>query len=253
MNKELSGVILDVDGTLVDSNTAHARAWWDVLTEAGYQVTVAGLRQLIGMGSDRLLPRACGLALDTPKGQQLSERCKEVFRARYLPDLQPTRGARQLLDRLRSDGLKLAVASSAEQNELRALLDVVGAAVLIEHAASSSELAASKPAPDIVEAALVKLGCPAAEAIMLGDTPYDVEAATGAGVAVIALRCGGWADDELVGATAIWDDPADFLTHYARRRPATSRSHAPGHIEACRHCRGSDDLDRRDSGTQQRP
>jgi phosphoglycolate phosphatase-like HAD superfamily hydrolase len=210
----LRGVLLDIDGTLVDSNDAHAAAWYDVLTEAGYQVSRDDLRRLIGMGSDKLLPRAVGVDKASPDGKRLSERRKVVFRERYLPDLRPTRGARDLLVRMRGDGLSLVVASSAEGEELRALLDVVGAADLVDDVTSSSEVSGSKPEPDVVEAALRKLGAPSSEALMLGDTPYDVEAATRARVGIVALRCGGWGDADLAGALAIYDDPADLLAHY---------------------------------------
>jgi HAD superfamily hydrolase (TIGR01509 family) len=211
---DVSGVILDVDGTLVDSNDAHARAWYDVLSEAGYQVTVDELRRLIGMGSDKLLPRAINVEKDSPEGKRLSERRKAVFSERYLPNLQATPGARELLERMRFDGLHLVVASSAEGEELHALLEVAGAADLVEDTTSSSDVSESKPDPDIVEAALKKLAVAASEAVMLGDTPYDVEASTRAGVAIIALRCGGWSDADLHGASAIFDDPANLLAHY---------------------------------------
>ncbi|HEV7664015.1 MAG TPA: HAD family hydrolase [Chloroflexota bacterium] len=211
----MRGVLLDIDGTLVDSNDAHARAWHDVLTEAGYQVTVDKLRRLIGMGSDKLLPRAVGVEKDSPTGKRLSERRKIVFRERYLPELKPTRGARALLERLRGDGYTLVVASSADGEELQALLDVIPAADLVQDVTSSSEVSGSKPEPDIVEAALKKVGASPSEAVMLGDTPYDVEAATRASVAIIVLRCGGWSDADLTGALVVYDDPANLLEHYA--------------------------------------
>lgn len=214
MAKTIEAVILDVDGTLVDSNDAHARTWCDVLREAGYNVSFDQVRRLIGMGSDKLLPRAVGVEKDSPEGKRLSDRRKALFEEEYLAHLEPTPGARELLERFQADGLTLIVASSAEKEELRALLDIVAAAGLVDGATSSSDVSHSKPDPDIVAAAVRKFGRPASHAVMLGDTPYDVEAAARAGVSPIAVRCGGWSDADLRGAIAIYDDPADFLAHY---------------------------------------
>jgi HAD superfamily hydrolase (TIGR01509 family) len=208
------GLILDVDGTLVDSNLAHAQAWAEVLGQAGYAVTVEQLRRLIGMGSDKLLPAAIGVEKDSAEGKRLSERRKKLFLERYLPKLQPTRGARELVERLRSEDLAVGIASSAEGEELDGLLAVCGASDLANTTPPSDEVEGSKPEPDVVQAALRKLARPAREVLMLGDTPYDVEAATRAGVGIIALRSGGWSADDLSGAVAIYDDPADLLTEF---------------------------------------
>jgi phosphoglycolate phosphatase-like HAD superfamily hydrolase len=210
-----SGVILDVDGTLVLSNAAHARAWAEVLSEAGYQVPIDDLQRLIGMGSDKLLPAAIGVDKDSALGKRLSERRKQVFQERYLPHLEPTPGARALLDRLRAEGRSLMIASSAEGDELQGLLAVCGASDLADRTPPPDQVEGSKPEPDVVQAALDRLERPAAAVRMLGDTPYDVEAAGRAGVGIIALRCGGWRDADLDGALAIYDDPADLLAHYA--------------------------------------
>jgi phosphoglycolate phosphatase-like HAD superfamily hydrolase len=115
---------------------------------------------------------------------------------------------------MRDRGLKLAVASSAKKDELTPLLKVFGADDLIQDKTSSDDANNSKPDPDIVHAALKQLGLPSEVAVMLGDTPYDVEAAAKAGVAVIAFRCGGWSDSDLAGALAVYADPADLLAHY---------------------------------------
>ena len=209
-------VLIDVDGTLVDSNDAHARSWVDVLAECGHPTSFERVRPLIGMGGDKLLPAVSGVSEDSPEGKRISERRREVFLTRYLPALRAFPRAADLLRRMRADGLKLVVATSANDEELRPLLRVAGVEDLIDGATSSDDAERSKPDPDIVAAALQRSGAPAAEALMLGDPPYDVEAATRAGVGVIALRCGGWTDDELRGAREIYDDPADRLAHYDR-------------------------------------
>jgi HAD superfamily hydrolase (TIGR01509 family) len=206
---------MDVDGTLVDSNTAHARAWADVLQAAGFDVPVERLQRLIGMGSDKLLPAAAGIEKDSPQGKQLSERRKKVFQERYLPTLRPTPGAHELIDALRREGFRLMVASSAEGEELKALLAVCDATDLADDTPPPEQVDRSKPAPDVVEAALARLGMLASEAIMLGDTPYDVESSGRAGVGMIGVRSGGWSAEDLHGCLAVYDDPADLLAHIA--------------------------------------
>ncbi|HEX5727359.1 MAG TPA: HAD family hydrolase [Longimicrobiaceae bacterium] len=206
--------ILDVDGTLIDTNDAHAHAWVDVGREFGFDLSFGEVRRLIGMGGDKVLPRLTGIDEDTERGKELKARRGELFRERYLPSCRPFPCARELLERMRADGLSLSVASSASADDLKALLKAAGVADLIEAKTSSSDAENSKPDPDIVQAALDASGCAPDEAVMLGDTPYDVEASSRAGVPCIALRCGGWDDAELRGAVAIYDDPADLLARY---------------------------------------
>jgi HAD superfamily hydrolase (TIGR01509 family) len=208
-------VILDIDGTLLRSNDAHAEAFVRAGREQGHEVEFDQVRWLIGMGSDKLVPRVFGFEADSAEGRALQERKGEIFREELLPGLEPTPGARELLVRLREEGLTLTVATSAAQDELKGLLDRAGIADLLEErkTTSASEVEETKPDPDVVEAALQKAGCPAEAAVMIGDTPFDVESATRAGVRILAVRTGGWEDAALVGALAIFDDPADLLAH----------------------------------------
>lgn len=209
------GVLLDVDGTLVDSNDAHAHAWVKAMSENGYEVPFAKVRRLIGKGGDKLLPEAAGLSADSPSGQAISHRRGEIFRQEFLPSLEPFPAAADLLVRMKQSHLRLAVASSAKKDELGDLLRICGADQLIDAQTSSDDVENSKPDPDIIQSALEQLGLPPAQVILLGDTPYDVEAALRAGVSVVALRCGGWADADLAGAAAIYDNPEDLLRRYA--------------------------------------
>jgi HAD superfamily hydrolase (TIGR01509 family) len=207
-------VLIDVDGTLLDSNDAHTRAWVDVLERRGHDVSFEQVRSLIGKGGDKLLGETVGIDDESDEGESISDERKALFREDLLPTLKPTPGARALLERLRDDGLQLVVATSAAGEELEALLKQAGVDDLIEDAATSSDAEGSKPDPDIVLAALDKAGVAARDAVMLGDTPYDIESARKAGVATIALRCGGfWSDDAFEGAAAVYDDPADLLAH----------------------------------------
>ncbi|HET7463883.1 MAG TPA: HAD family hydrolase [Longimicrobium sp.] len=207
-------VILDVDGTLIDTNDAHAHAWVEACHEFGHDVPFGKVREMIGMGGDRVLPGLTGLSEESEVGEEMKERRGKIFRERYLPSCQPFPRARELLERFRDDGMQLVVATSASKDDMAALLKAAGVADLIEAKTSSSDADKSKPSPDIVEAALENAGCDPSGAVMLGDTPYDVEAANRAGVRCVALRCGGWNDDALSAAIAIYQDPADLLAHY---------------------------------------
>ena len=208
---KVEAVLFDVDGTLVDSNDAHAQAWSDVFKEAGLQIGSETVRPLVGMGSDKLLPHLTGIDAESEEGKRLIERRTEVFKKVYLPAIRPFPEARELVERCRSAGLKPVLATSASDDELQGLMHVLGAEWLLEDATSSSDADRSKPDPDIVRAAVDKAGVGPASCVMVGDTPYDVEAATRASVRIIALRCGGWGDEDLKGAIAVYDDPADLL------------------------------------------
>ncbi|HEV2132021.1 MAG TPA: HAD family hydrolase, partial [Longimicrobiaceae bacterium] len=144
----LRAVILDVDGTLIDSNDAHAQAYVDAGKELGYDMEFESVRRLIGMGGDKLLPRAVGLEEDSEDGERITERKKEIFHERYLPTLKPTPGARQLLHRLRDDAVKLVVATSAKKDEMKGLLEQAEIGDLIQDATSASDAEESKPDPD---------------------------------------------------------------------------------------------------------
>jgi HAD superfamily hydrolase (TIGR01509 family) len=209
------GVIFDVDGTLVDSNEAHALAWVEALGEYGHHVTLDRVRRLIGMGSDQLLREVTSLTKDSPAGEQIVSRRSAIFKQRYLPSLKPLPGTRDLVLRLLADGVKLVVASSATKDELGPLLEIAQVADLLREQTSADDVAHSKPEPDIVVAALERLGLATDETVMIGDTPYDVAAAAMAGVCMIGLRSGGWDDVGLTGALGVYDDPADLLAHYA--------------------------------------
>lgn len=210
----LRGVIFDIDGTLVKSNEAHARSWVDTLREAGYDVPYDVIWPMIGMGGDKLLPSAVGIESDSEVGKSLAKRRWELFQRDYLPDLEPTPGARDLVKRMKDDGLAMIVATSASGNEVTSLLEAAGVADLMQEKTSSSDAAESKPDPDIVQAAVRKSGIEPDELIMLGDTPYDVQAAIGANVRLVGLLCGGWTMEELSGAVAIYEDPQDLLRWY---------------------------------------
>ena len=211
----LEGVILDVDGTLVLSNDAHAHAWVEAFAAYGYEVSFEQVRPLIGMGGDQVIPMMVPELNDQEgTGKAIAQRRKELILNKFGPQLSSANGTRELVLKMQESGLHLVIASSATTQELGILLKVAQVDDLLKEATTSSDAQSSKPAPDIIEAALSKGQLEPDKVVMLGDTPYDIESASKAGVDVIALRCGGFSDEQLAGAIAIYDDPADLLKHY---------------------------------------
>jgi HAD superfamily hydrolase (TIGR01509 family) len=200
------GIIFDVDGTLVDSNDAHARAFQEAFAERGFEIALENIRRLIGKGSDKLIPELIGRY-----DPAVADRKSEIFKQKYLPRLRPLPGARELVSHLKQRGLKLAVASSAAKEELDALLRIAALESCFEEKTSADDAQHSKPDPDIVQAAVRKLGLPASRCLMIGDTPYDAQAAQRAGVAFVGVRCGGWDEKDLQPALDVFSDPAAIL------------------------------------------
>jgi phosphoglycolate phosphatase-like HAD superfamily hydrolase len=226
-SSRLEAVLFDIDGTLVDSNDAHAHAWVRAFSEAGVQVAFESVRRAIGMGGDKLMPAVAGIEEDSPLGQRIAKWRGDIFKTEYLPHLAPFADAGRLVRACESLGLKAVAASSAKRDELEALLKIADARSLLGDAASGDDAEQSKPDPDIVHAALKKAGVNASEAVMIGDTPYDVEAASRAGVSAIAFRCGGWHDASLRGARAIYDGPWDLLARLENSPLANPKFHIP--------------------------
>jgi phosphoglycolate phosphatase-like HAD superfamily hydrolase len=210
----MRGVIFDVDGTLVDSNDAHAESWVDAFREHGYDIPYYRIRPLIGMGGDRLIYALASVEPDSPEAESMVNARENIFLRDYLHKVKAFDGAGELLVRMRERALELAVASSSEGEILERLLALTGASHLLEPRAGFSRAEASKPAPDPVLSALDLLGVSATETLMVGDTPYDRTAARRAGVDFVGLRCGGWSDRDLTGAIAIYDHPADLLRRF---------------------------------------
>ncbi len=211
---QYQGVLLDIDGTLVDSNAAHVNAWVDVLRTHGFDTTPEDIWPLIGMGGDNLLPKVVGIDAESEQGERISKERSELFKEKYLPHLKPFPKVRDLLTRMREKGLSLVAASSSKGDEVEKLLEIAGVSDLMKDSTSASDTENSKPDPDLVHSGLDKINLPPGQVVMIGDTPYDIEAAGKAGVKVIAFRCGGFSDERLADAIAIYDDPADLLARY---------------------------------------
>jgi phosphoglycolate phosphatase-like HAD superfamily hydrolase len=222
-----AAVILDVDGTLVDSNDAHARAWVGAFAAEGITVAFDRVRRAIGMGGDKLMPDLSGIERDSERGRLIEQHRSRIFKTQELPHIKSFASVRLLAHRLIGDRFVLVVGSSAKEDELQPLLERAGIADLVSARASSDDVEDSKPDPDIVLAALDAAGSDPSNAIMLGDTPYDVAAARRAGVRIVGVESGGWTRDDLAGSVAVYADAADLLTHYDASPFATARASSP--------------------------
>ena len=205
-------VVLDVDGTLVDSNYHHAFAWHRALRSLGETFPIWRIHRLIGMGGDQLLPALAGDEVEERIGDEARERQGKEVDA-LLDEIAPLPGARDLLVAIKDRGHELVLASSGQQRHVDFALDLLDARDLADVWTSSDDAEKTKPAPDLLQVALKKLGAPPdARSVIVGDSVFDVEAARRAGMPAIAVRSGGFGDDELreAGALAIVDTPADI-------------------------------------------
>ena len=210
-------VIFDVDGTLVDSVDFHAKAWQDAFADFGHHISFDDIRAQIGKGGDQLMPVFIEQSELQEKGEQLERRRAQVLKNRYLDRITGFPEVRALFERLLADGKKIALASSAKADELETYKQVAQIDGLIQAETSSDDAAKSKPHPDIFNAAMQQLeGIPPTEILVVGDTPYDAEAAAKAGLKTIGLLCGGFPEESLrkAGCIAIYKSPADLLARY---------------------------------------
>jgi HAD superfamily hydrolase (TIGR01509 family) len=213
----MAAVLFDVDGTLVDTTYLHAVTWWQALAQHGHPVPMARIHRAVGMGSDRLLPYLLGEEPDDELSGALTAAHSSLYRP-YWPHLMPLPGAGDLLRACAARGLGVVLASSASSDELSALREALAADDVITTATSASDASTSKPAPDILQVALERSGTPAGEAVFVGDSVWDVEAAARAGVPCIAFECGGTSRSELrdAGAVAVYPDPANLCRELDR-------------------------------------
>jgi HAD superfamily hydrolase (TIGR01509 family) len=214
----IAAVIFDVDGTLVDTNAVHVEAWQRAFARYGYQISADRLAPEMGKGGDNLVPDMIGEDGDAEHGADLREAHGTEFL--HLAATRPLRafpGVRPLFDAIHERGLRCGLATSAKMNYLDATLESAGLDLkpLADEIVTADDAESSKPAPDIVVAAVHKLDLAPAECVMIGDTPHDAEACRQAGVPFIGLRCGGWSGDGLraAGAVDVYEDPVDLLEH----------------------------------------
>ena len=213
----LQAVIFDVDGTIVDSVDLHAEAWRVAFKQFGKTFPFHEIRRQIGKGSDQLLPVFLSKQELDQFSKDLDEYRSEVFKRDYLPRVRAFAKVRELFQRIKKDGKQIVLASSAKADELDVYKKIARIDDLIESETSSDDADRSKPYPDIFQAALARLKDVAPEnAVVIGDTPYDAQAASKANLKTIGLLCGGWNEEELrrAGCVAIYRDPEDLLLQY---------------------------------------
>lgn len=211
-------VIFDVDGTLIDSVDVHAQAWVDAFAEFGREVGFAEVRRQLGKGGDQLMPVFLSTEQIDQFGEKLEERRSALLKERYLHRIRPFPAVRELFQRVIAHGMSIALASSAKQDELEQYKKIANIADLIDVETSSDDAEKSKPHPDIFEAAMSRLNNSSpGQVVVVGDTPYDAEGASRAGLRTIGLLSGGWSADELKQARcmAIFKDAADLLARYS--------------------------------------
>lgn len=214
----IRAVIFDLDGTLVDSNDLHVDAWQETFRHFGKEFPQEELRRQIGKGGDQYLPEFLNARELREIGPEVEKFRGALFKKNYLEKVQPFPGVRELFEKLRNDGKRIALASSGNGDEVEHYVKLLKIGDLIEGQTSKSEVKHSKPHPDVFTSVLHLLQLPATEAIAVGDTPYDVRAAKKIELATIGFLCGGFPEDELraSGAIALYRDPADLRENYLR-------------------------------------
>jgi HAD superfamily hydrolase (TIGR01509 family) len=200
----VQAALLDVDGTLIDSNYQHALAWFRAFREHGFVLPVWRIHRAVGMGGDQLVPALLGEKVDDEQGDEIRETRDPIYKE-LLPEVEPLDGAHELIADLKERGLTIVLASSSPEDELDHYLELLHARDLADAWTTKEDVGATKPAPDLVRAALDKAGTDSAA--MIGDTRWDVEAAGKAGIETVCLMTGGWSEQELrdAGAVAVFE------------------------------------------------
>jgi HAD superfamily hydrolase (TIGR01509 family) len=212
----LKAVLCDVDGTLLDSNAFHAESWQRTLEHFGFAASFEDVVKQIGKGGEYLLPEFVPEDKIESMKDEINAYRKRLFHREYIDRIVPFADARRLLERMRQQGLRIAVATSSEKADLEAFKTLLKIHDLVEEDATADDAEKAKPEPDIFEASLKMLNVDASEAIAFGDTPWDVQAAAKAGIRTVAVQSGGWTREQLLeaGAVAVYVDPADVLRNF---------------------------------------
>jgi HAD superfamily hydrolase (TIGR01549 family) len=202
----LKAILLDIDGTLVDSNDKHTDCWVEAFAHFDKQVDWKFIRQQIGKGGDLLVPDTLNAREMRRFGDDVKEYRGKLWKKKYMESVQPFPGVRESIRMLVDQDLKLAFASSSNADEVEYYVSLLGAEDLLEGSTSKKDAQFSKPSPEIFEAALERVGTDAAKTLVIGDTPYDILAAHRARLAVAALLCGGFDREQLTNAEFLSDD-----------------------------------------------
>ena len=203
--------ILDIDGTLVDTNYHHALAWFRALRRFDLVLPVWRIHRHLGMGGDQIVTALCGEAVEDEQGDAIRAAQGEEF-GRLIGEVQTMQDSRELVAALKDRGHVVVLASSAKQDEVDHYLDLLAARELVDGWTTSADVEVTKPAPDLVRAALERVGAQPDEAVMIGDTPWDIEAARGAEVPTLAVVTGGFSEQELseAGAAGVFESVAEL-------------------------------------------
>ena len=212
----IKAVIFDIDGTLVNSVDLHAQAWKEAFKHFGKDIPYQQIRHQIGKGGDQLMPVFFTREELEELGEKMEKFRGELFRSDFLPRVRPFPKVRELFLRVQADDKQIGLASSAKDEELKSYKELAHIEDLVEEETSSDDAEKSKPHPDIFAVALDRLAVDGPEAVAVGDTPYDAEAAGKVGIRTIGMLCGGFAESELLsaGCIEIYEDPADLLERY---------------------------------------
>jgi HAD superfamily hydrolase (TIGR01509 family) len=212
----VEAVLCDIDGTLVQSNWLHAAAWKDAFAVVNIQLELEAIRRQIGKGGDELIPVFVPWWKRPMIEEPLKAYRKFIFQHDYLPKVEPFPGIRDLFLRMKASGMRPALASSADKDELDAYKKIANIADLVEESTSADDADRSKPHPDIFEATLSKLNAKPSNVLALGDTPYDAEAAGKAGIRAIGVTTGGWSKADLLeaGFIEVYKDIAELLEKF---------------------------------------
>ncbi len=214
----VKAVIFDIDGTLLDSVDLHAEAWQEAFKKFGYDFPFDKIRSQIGKGGDQLLPVFLSKEEQEQKGKAITEYRSQLFKEKYLSKVKPFPHVRELFEKVKAHGQKPALASSAKGDELKTFERIAKIEDLVDTEASSADAKRSKPHPDIFEAALDRLGSGVQpeDVVIVGDSPFDAEAAGKAGVRTVGVLCGGFAEKDLreAGCISIFRDPEDLWRRY---------------------------------------
>jgi phosphoglycolate phosphatase-like HAD superfamily hydrolase len=217
---DASAIIFDVDGTLVDTVDFHAEAWQKAFAAFGHMVEFQAIRSQIGKGGDQLMPVFLPPDVLGSQGKAIEAWRKDLFARDYMPRVRGFPEVPDLFRFLLDAGVRVALGSSAKADELEAYKKAAGIEGLAEVETTADDAERSKPHPDIFQAVLDRLGLAPSRVMVVGDTPYDVEAASKAGMATVALLCGGFPEPDLRGAGAVGvrRDPADLLKSLRQSR-----------------------------------
>ena len=215
----IRAVIFDVDGTLVDTNDLHTASWVESFRRFGYEIPFETVRRQMGKGGDQLMPAVLPRDAFERYGKEIGEYRGDLFMREYLPRAKAFPGVPDLLRRVREAGQRVVLASSSGAAEVERYKEIAGIADLVDDATTKDDAEHSKPSPDIFLAALERIApIPPENAMVLGDSPFDAEAAAKAGLRAVGLLCGGFPEGELreAGFVAVYRDPADLLANYGR-------------------------------------